>query len=146
MACFVGLVLRKLTFDGFDSARLYGTDLFPRFLELFGFKLFNGREKFGPESFVAANLLVSGNEGSKKLDGKVTLIHAGNFFHLFELDQQLLAAKRIIKFLKPGVPDAVVLGGQVGSSKPDDFIAVTEGTRFYKTPRPSRSFGMRLAG
>lgn len=133
MACCVGQILRKLAFDGVDPARLYGTDLSTEFLDL-GFELFNDREKFGPDSFVAANLLDPSDEGSKKLEGKVTLICAGNFFHLFDRDQQLFAATKMIKFLKPGVTDAVILGGQIGSSKPGNFTAVTGGTRFLHDP------------
>lgn len=133
MACCVGQVLRKLAFDGVDPARLFGTDLSPEFLDL-GFELFNDREKFGPDSFVAADLLDPSDEGSKKLDGKVTLISAGNFFHLFDWDNQVLAATRMIKFLKPGVTDAIVLGGQIGSSKPGNFTTVTGGTRFLHNP------------
>ncbi|KAJ5765047.1 porphobilinogen deaminase protein [Penicillium odoratum] len=133
VACCVGQVLRKLAFDGVDPARLYGTDISSEFLDL-GFELFNDREKFRPDSFVAANILDPSDEGSKKLDGKVTLINAGNFFHLFDWDQQLLAATRMIKFLKPGVTDAVVLGGHIGSLKPGSFTKVTGGTRFLHNP------------
>ncbi|KAJ5692641.1 porphobilinogen deaminase protein [Penicillium macrosclerotiorum] len=133
VACCFGQVLRKLAFDGVDPARLYGTDLSPEFLDL-GFELFNDREKFEPDSFVAADLLDPSDEGSKKLDGKITLISAGNFFHLFDRDQQLLAAKRMVKFLKPGVTDAVILGGHIGSLKPGNSTAVTGGTRFLHDP------------
>ncbi|KAJ5618751.1 porphobilinogen deaminase protein [Penicillium lagena] len=134
VACCVGQVLRKLAFDGVDPARLYGTDLSPEFLEL-GFELFNDREKFGPDSFVAADLLDPSDEGLKKLEGKVTLVSAGNFFHLFDWDQQVLAARRIIKFLKPDVRDAVILGGQIGSSKPGNFTTWTGATRFLHDPK-----------
>lgn len=79
----MGQVLRKLAFNSVDPARLYRTDLSPEFLGL-GFELFTDREKFGPDSFVAANLLDPIDEGLKKLDSKVTLISAGNFFNLFD--------------------------------------------------------------
>lgn len=133
MACCVGQVVRKLAFDGVDPSRLYGTDLSAEFLDL-GYELFNDREKFGPDSFVAANLLDASDEGAKKLDGKVTLVSAGNFFHLFDWDQQMLAATRIIKFLKPGITNAVIMGGHIGSSKPGNFTAVTGATRYLHDP------------
>ncbi len=78
--------------------------------------------------------LIPSNEGSKKLVGKATLIGAGNCFHLFNWDQQVLAATRMIKFLKPGITDTVILGGHIGSYKPGNFTAVTGGTRFLHDP------------
>lgn len=134
MACCVGQVLRKLAFDGVDPTKLYGIDLFPEFLDV-GFELFNDRDKFGPDSFVAADLLDPSHEGAKKLDGTVTLISARNFFHLFDWDQQLLAATRMIKFLKPGVTDAIILGGQIGSPKPGNFTGVSGATRYLHDPK-----------
>ncbi|KAF9888755.1 hypothetical protein FE257_008330 [Aspergillus nanangensis] len=129
VGCCVGQVLRKLAYDGVDPARIYGTDLHQEFLDL-GCDLFNDRENFGPESLIAADLLDPNDEGAKKLDGKVTFIHVANFLHLFDWDQQVLAATRMIKFLKPEVRDAVILGAQLGSSKPGTFTAVTGNTRF----------------
>lgn len=40
----------------------------------------------------------------------------------------------MIKFLKPGVTDAVILGGHVGSLKPGSFTTVIGGTRFLHNP------------
>ena len=133
VACCVGQVLRKLVFEGVDPSRLYATDLVPEFLDL-GFELFNDREKFGPDTFIAANMLDPNDEGLKKLDGKVTIIHVANFFHLFDRDQQVSAATRMIKFLKPGVKDAVIIGGNIGSLKPDTFTARNGTARFLHDP------------
>lgn len=133
VGCCVGQVVRKMAFDGVDPARLYGTDLYPEYLDL-GFELFNDRERFGDDSFVAANLLDPNDQGSKKIDGKVTVIHAGNFFHLFDWDEQVVAATRMIGFLKPGVTDAVIIGGFIGSLKPGTFTSPNGRTRFLHDP------------
>jgi hypothetical protein len=133
VGCCVGQVVRKLAFDGVDPARLYGTDLHPEYLDL-GFELFNDRERFGPDSFIAANLLDPNDQGSNKMDGKVTVMHAANFFHLFDWDEQVVVAARMIRFLKPGTTNAVIIGGMIGSVKPGAFTSPNGHTRYLHDP------------
>ncbi|KAI0399773.1 hypothetical protein F4802DRAFT_610610 [Xylaria palmicola] len=151
VGCCVGQVLRKLAFDGVDSARLFGTDAEPRFLEL-GYDLFRDRGRF-KGGFVAGDILWSpqrrrragdshsheegseedgeGGEGQEEeeeeekeedplavFDGTMTLVHATSFFHLFTWDDQVRAAARIVRFLRPDRPDAMVFGRQVGTLRP----------------------------
>ncbi|KAI0465842.1 hypothetical protein F4859DRAFT_343787 [Xylaria cf. heliscus] len=147
VGCCVGQVLRKLAFDGVDSARLFGTDLDPRLLDL-GFDLFRDRGKFRGR-FVAGDILrgrgrregESAGTGEGKVDGKadddggddsdtndplttfnneMTFIHATSFFHLFTWDDQVAAAIRMVRFLRPDRPDAMVFGRQVGTTRPRD--------------------------
>ncbi|KAJ6441424.1 porphobilinogen deaminase protein [Purpureocillium lavendulum] len=133
VACCLGQVVRQLVAEGVPPERLHGTDLSPAFLDL-GFELFRDRARFPPGAFVAADLLQpdelhevgekatsSANaelSGSGPLRGKVTLVHAANFFHLFPWEEQVRAATRIVSFLQPGRTDAVVFGGQVGCPDP----------------------------
>jgi hypothetical protein len=42
--------------------------------------------------------------------GKIDIIYASAFFHLFERDAQIKAAKRIVRFLKPENPRAMISG------------------------------------
>ncbi|OAQ82644.1 porphobilinogen deaminase protein [Purpureocillium lilacinum] len=134
VACCLGQVIRQLVADGVSPARLHGTDLSPAFLDL-GFELFRDRERFPADAFVAADLLADpadAAQGEKQeeggedresavdaaLRGKVTLVHAANFFHLFSWEEQVRAASRIVSFLQPGRTDAVVFGAQIGCLDP----------------------------
>ncbi|KAI1102710.1 hypothetical protein F4804DRAFT_255314 [Jackrogersella minutella] len=124
VGCCVGQVLRRLAFDGVVSSRLYGTDLEPRFLDA-GYDLFKDRHKL-KATFVAGDMLSQGGENGdgdeslKVLDGKMTIIHATSFFHLFTWENQIRAARRMVRFLDPHDPDVMIFGRHVGSTAPGD--------------------------
>ncbi|KAI1760090.1 hypothetical protein GGR53DRAFT_523351 [Hypoxylon sp. FL1150] len=124
VGCCVGQVLRQLALDGVDSSRLYGTDLEPRFLDA-GFDLFKDKAKT-QATFVSGDMLRDG-EGDgdlKVLEGKMGVIHATSFFHLFTWDDQIRAAVRMVRFLDPDDPEAMIFGRNVGTTIP----GVREGT------------------
>ncbi|KAH9884340.1 hypothetical protein F4778DRAFT_763261 [Xylariomycetidae sp. FL2044] len=129
VGCCVGLVLRQLNFDGVHSSRLYGTDIESRFVEA-GYDLFKDRGKL-KATFVTGDLLKQGSGGGDGderldvLDGKMNIIHATSFFHLFTWDDQVRAAVRMIRFLDPEDPDVMIFGRHVGTTKP----GVKEGLR-----------------
>ncbi|KAI1275964.1 hypothetical protein F5Y07DRAFT_145424 [Xylaria sp. FL0933] len=123
---FMCQTIRQLVFEGVDSARLYGTDLHSEFLEL-GYEQFQDRETL-KATFVAGDLLVSDaewatSEMAKAFDGKMTIAHAANFFHLFSWDSQLIICERIVGFFRRGLSaenPAVLFGNHLGSIKPGD--------------------------
>ncbi|KAL6811465.1 hypothetical protein J3E69DRAFT_349697 [Trichoderma sp. SZMC 28015] len=115
IGCCIGQVLRKMVHDGIEPTRLFGTDLHPDFISI-GTELFND-EGCGL-TFVAGDLLDSEDKALEKLDGKITLIHAANFFHLFTWEQQVKIGVRIARFLKPGTTDALIFGRQIGTNRP----------------------------
>ncbi|CAJ2505838.1 Uu.00g132320.m01.CDS01 [Anthostomella pinea] len=130
LACCVGQVLRQLAYDGVDANRLYGTDLEPRFLDA-GYDLFKDRAKF-KATFVAGDMVKPG-EGDARLqvlDGKMSIIHATSFFHLFTWDDQVQAATRMIRFLDPHDPDATIFGRHVGTTKPGDRQGPRDNARY----------------
>ncbi|KAI1324332.1 hypothetical protein F5Y16DRAFT_381190 [Xylariaceae sp. FL0255] len=160
VGCCVGQVLRKLTADGVDSSRLYGTDLESRFHDA-GYDLFRDRETF-KGSFVAGDMLrktESGRERKSKgasrrtstddpleaLDGKMTYIHAASFFHLFTWDEQLRAAIRMQRFLsstdstttRTDSSDsrtrlkAMIFGRQVGTLTPRERLGKQGSDKVY---------------
>jgi hypothetical protein len=49
------------------------------------------------------------------LDGKIHIIYAASFLHLFGYEDQIRVCKRIVKLLKEK-KDSVVLGRQVGNA------------------------------
>ncbi|RYP18293.1 hypothetical protein DL765_004013 [Monosporascus sp. GIB2] len=104
VGCCVGQVLRQLAFQGVDSSRLYGIDSEPRFLSA-GYELFRDRDTF-KATLVTGDLLASGEKGggddaSRLLNGKMTIIYAMSFFHLFSWQAQVRAAMHT----PPGTPD-----------------------------------------
>lgn len=115
IGCCIGQVLRLLAYRGVDPSRLYGTDLHPEFITI-GNELF-GDEGRGP-TFVAGDMLDPQSESLKPLDGKVTMISAANFFHLFKWDDQVKIGTRLMRFLQPGATDAVIFGRQIGTHNP----------------------------
>ncbi|KAI1869679.1 uncharacterized protein JN550_005660 [Neoarthrinium moseri] len=119
VGCCVGQMLRKMVVDGVDSSRLFGTDLEPRFLEM-GYEMFRDKGRLR-SMFVAGDVLDHDDDPKdplRLLDGKMTIIHAASFFHLFTWDDQVAAATRLVRFLKPGDKNAFIFGRQVGCEDP----------------------------
>ncbi|KAF9875975.1 hypothetical protein CkaCkLH20_06421 [Colletotrichum karsti] len=114
-AC-VGQALRQLAHDGVDSSRLYGADLQQKFLDI-GYDLFRDRDRFNA-TLVAGNALDPADPGLEVLDGQVSIVWANAFFHLFDWEQQVRVAERIVKFLKPGIRDGLIFGRHLGSTEP----------------------------
>jgi len=113
----MGQVLRHLTFtESVDSERLYGVDIQAGFIDL-GYELFKDREKFKGEILqgdILADEDQDSEEGKEKglerLRGKIDVVHAAYFFHLFERAGQVKAAKRVVGFLDPDNQNVVVFG------------------------------------
>ncbi|RYP01503.1 hypothetical protein DL764_006198 [Monosporascus ibericus] len=123
VGCCVGQVLRQLAFDGVDSSRLYGMDSESRFLRV-GYELFRDRDTL-KATLVAGDVLASGEkdegeDASRLLNGKMTIIHVMSFFHLFSWQAQVRAAMRMINFLKPDDADVMIFGRHVGTTDPPD--------------------------
>lgn len=112
VGCCLGVVVRHLISKGIPSERLYGTDLQPRFLDL-GYELFCDRDTTKAK-YVAGDMLKEDDERLEELTGKVDIIYASDFFHLFERDSQIMAAKRMVKFLKPDNSKALIFGSNEG--------------------------------
>ncbi|KAM0258013.1 hypothetical protein ACHAQJ_004056 [Trichoderma viride] len=115
IGCCIGQILRKLVHDGIEPTRLFGTDLHPEFISI-------AAELFHDEgcglTFAAGDMLDPEDKALNVLDGKITLVHAGNFFHLFTWEEQVKIGVRIIRFLQPGTVDAIIFGRQIGTHKP----------------------------
>ncbi|KAK5656035.1 hypothetical protein OQA88_5174 [Cercophora sp. LCS_1] len=116
VGCCLGTVIRHLAVEGVSAERLYGTDLQPGFLEL-GYELFGDRDT--KATFVAGNML-SDDNSLDVLTGKMDIIYAASFIHLFERDDQLKAARKMISFLRPDNPKALIFGTN-GGFKDEDW-------------------------
>ncbi|KAI1805190.1 hypothetical protein F4811DRAFT_552168 [Daldinia bambusicola] len=122
---FICQTIRWLTYIGVDSARLYGTDLHAEFLEL-GYEQFRDRST-SKATFVAGDILLPDEQYAasplaQTLNGKISVIHASNFFHLFSWESQLVICERIVRFFKPDLgtanSPAVLFGRHIGSDDP----------------------------
>ncbi|KAK0271683.1 hypothetical protein LTR54_006729 [Friedmanniomyces endolithicus] len=119
--------LRRLVADGVPSSQCYGADLRLEFLDL-GYELFNDRSTL-KSKFIAADIF---DEGSalRELDGRVDIVDASSFFHLFTLAEQKHVARRVLALLKPR-EGSLVVGRQVGNSRPEEYgMRSGEGTRY----------------
>lgn len=69
----------------------------------------------------------------KKLEGgKIDILHAAAFFHLFSLEEQKSIARRVLKILKPQ-KDSLLVGRQVGNVKGGNFPHRTNpGTMMFR--------------
>ncbi len=136
LGCCVGQALRQLAADGVDGARLFGTDLHREFIEL-GYELFRDRDTFAA-TFAAGDMLKQpagdgdGDSDLSALEGKVTMVYAGNFFHLFTWDQQVVIARRLVeRCLRPGTSDALFMGTQIGSVVPGEVAPSGRSRRYW---------------
>lgn len=114
VGCCLGHVIRQLIVDGVSSERLYGTDLQPLFLDL-GYELFRDRNKEKSRAtFVAGDMLDEDDAGLEELTGKIDVIYASAFFHLFEREGQVKAAKRMVRFFNANNTGAMIFGSNGG--------------------------------
>lgn len=115
LACCLGQEIRKLVHDGAPSANTYGSDLYGGFFPV-GYELFGDRDRL-QTTFIAADIFDDNSELVTKLRGKMDIIYAGDFFHLFSLEQQETVAARIVQLLaaKPG---SLLVGRHSGAETP----------------------------
>lgn len=134
LGCCIGQDLRKLLLDCPSSvppspsltSRLYGADLLPDFIDA-GYALFNDGAIMPRSQFIAPADVFDTFEGNalSRLDGKVNVLHAAAFFHLFDLEQQKMVARRCLRLLRR---DGVDVGVAGGSSVPNETRAGDGGT------------------
>lgn len=114
VGCAFGQVIRQLIHDGVPSERLYGTDLQAGFLDM-GYDLFRDRDPSKSKAtFIAGDMLKDDDVELDQLTGKIDVIYAQYFFHLFEREDQLKAAKRMVRFLNPRNPNVLIFGRNGG--------------------------------
>lgn len=80
--------------------------------------MFQDREKMKDATFLAGD--VFNEDGLRGLEGKATMIHAANFFHLFPRENQVVAGVRVVRFLRSDAKNAFIFGRQVGSLQPGE--------------------------
>ncbi|KAI9693608.1 MAG: hypothetical protein M1822_002879 [Bathelium mastoideum] len=115
----------RVEFDGAPASNLYGSDLSAGFIEL-GYELFLDKDKFGA-TFIPADIF-DPNSNLKQLDGKIDIIQASSFFHLFDRNTQIELAKHVIALLKPQ-KGSLLFGRQVGRVEAGEVTAQSNPNR-----------------
>ncbi|QRV73733.1 hypothetical protein RhiJN_01747 [Ceratobasidium sp. AG-Ba] len=132
----LGCCSRKIMLDGFPPQNIVATDLHQEFWNL-GFELFNDDSSKCPISFVHGDILASEMLDSSKdktdtqpdlanlhslneLLGRVSIIHAAAFFHLFSEENQRRIAGGCISLLSR-LAGTMVFGSHIGASKPGEY-------------------------
>ncbi|KAF2095856.1 hypothetical protein NA57DRAFT_78633 [Rhizodiscina lignyota] len=128
LGCCFGQEIRQLVFDGALPENLYRCDLHDEFLQL-GYKLFEDTPETMKATFFPAGVFDDSSVLTKHY-GKFSIIYTGSFFHLFDYNQQLAIAHRVIQLLAPK-PDTLVIGQQLGNDPPG--LAALSG---FKGERP----------
>lgn len=120
--------MRRLVADGAPSENLVGTDLVGEFLSL-GYDLFRDRATLNAR-FIAADFFASGGE-LDALKGRVDIVQANSFFHLFDRETQTTVARKVVGFLRAG-REGLVVGRQVGDARAGEMVhPVHKETRMF---------------
>lgn len=128
LGCAFAQDIRRLVADGVDGSKCYGTDLRLQFLDL-GYELFRDKETL-KANFIQADVFID-DSPLAALYGKVDIINASSFFHLFSREDQVKVARRCIK-LWNGKPGNLLVGRQVGNDKPAEHVSQFGGSRVYR--------------
>ncbi|KAF1835161.1 hypothetical protein BDW02DRAFT_298696 [Decorospora gaudefroyi] len=131
LGCCMGQDIRKLVYDGAPSDKIYGSDLKQNFWDL-SYDLFLDKSTLQTR-FLQADIFDSDSQ-LKQLDGKLDIVNAASFFHLWQWDEQVKAAKRVVQLLKP-VPGGLLIGRQGGKPEAGSLgNVVKEMNPFWHNP------------
>ncbi|KAL1964546.1 hypothetical protein VTN77DRAFT_6843 [Rasamsonia byssochlamydoides] len=119
LACCFGQEIRQLAHEGVPHTNIYGSDLSADFINL-GYDLFLDKDTLSAR-FIAADIFDDNSELVRQLPNQIDIIHASNFFHLFDWNTQVDVAKRVVKLLRPR-PGSLIVGSQAGNTTPKEYI------------------------
>ena len=115
--------------DGASVDTVYGADLFSEY-EAIGHQLFQDRDRFEDRFFTADIFDDSADGLAVRSQGTWDIVNINMFLHIWDLNTQKAASKRIIKLLRPD-PGSMIIGNQTGSTQPGELVLrppyVTEG-------------------
>lgn len=122
LGCCFAQDIRKLVYDGAPAENLWGTDLEAGFIDL-GYDLFLDKDTLKSHFFAADALNPDPDPNSdlNQLKGQISIIYAGFFFHLFDFDQAVEIAVRLIGIMKQE-KGSLILGKQAGNPIADERL------------------------
>lgn len=127
LGCCMGQDIRKLVHDGAPSGNTYASDVKKDFWD-FGYDMFLDKSTLRT-TFLEADIFDADSQ-LKELDGKINVINAASFFHLFDWDSQIKAARRVVQLLKPE-PNSLVVGRQGGKPEAGSFAHLMKGASAF---------------
>lgn len=113
VGCGFAQDLRQLVIDGAPAENVYGLELEKPFIDL-GYELFQDRAKLPAANFVVADMLDPDPDTKAPLLGKIDIVYASQFFHLWGWDSQVQIGKALIKLLNPA-RKSLIVGYQCGT-------------------------------
>ena len=137
IGCCLGQDLRLLAADGALTQNMYASDINSQLWNL-GFELFKDREKMLAK-FIQADIF-DANSSLAQLDGRIDIIIANQFFHLFDWEGQVAAMKKVVGFSKPG---SVLIGYQRAQTPPRE-IETPWGRMYFHDDKTYRDLWRRV--
>ena len=128
MGCCFGQDLRQLVADGVPSENIYGLDVERPLIDL-GYDLFMDRDKLR-STFVVRDVFDKDADWSP-LEGKMDIIHASAFFHLFPWPKQAEVGRVLVRLARLK-SSSIIIGRQMGSLTPGEFPSMVEGSTGYR--------------
>lgn len=131
VGCCLGQDLRKLAHDGVSPGSLYGLEIQGEFVDL-AYAFFDDREgQFREVTFIQTDLFDRGNKQVAKVAGSFGIIHVGMVLHIWDLEQQITACKRLVELLRDE-KGVMVVGQSVGNLVGKEVYIPSRGHRIYK--------------
>lgn len=128
LGCCFGQDLRQLVADGAPSEKIYGLDIEGPLIDM-GYDLFMDRGKL-KSTFVVEDVYKPEADWSQ-LEGKMDIINASAFFHLFPWPKQIEASCLLVRLGRPKA-GTIIIGRQMGSLTPAEFPSMIEGTTGFR--------------
>ncbi|CAO2651828.1 Nn.00g001110.m01.CDS01 [Neocucurbitaria sp. VM-36] len=127
LGCCMGQDIRKIVSDGAPSEHTHASDLKQDFWD-FGYDLFVDKSTL-KTTFIQADIMDADSK-LNELNGKINIVYASSFFHLFDWEGQIKVAKRVIELLK-AESGSLILGRQGGKPVAGDFSHVKKDMTSY---------------
>ncbi|CAO3690035.1 unnamed protein product [Rhizopus stolonifer] len=124
IGCCTGTDLRKMYVDGYPKSYLIGVDMEADYIEC-GYKLFKDKETC-PIKFTVADLF---RDDLSEYAEKISIVHTGSVFHLFDSENKHIEFIRKIKRLLK--KDGLFVGGHVIADRPVKYYRNSDRIQKY---------------
>jgi len=141
IGCCFGQDVRRLAFDGAPVENLHGSDLEQPFIDL-GYDLFLDEAKMPRSTFMVADVFADESR-LDELAGKMDIVHAASFFHLFNLEDGTKAAKKVMSLMR-NRPGSMVLGRQMGNKTAGEMVRRRGGSAYRHNPESFKKWWNEL--